>query len=158
MGLRFVPFPGPSSSGDQVFGERGRCDSSPPPSPPLGFLGVHLAHLLRRTSTVQNPEKPWLATKPACSLVDDASLGPRLPPFGFGCPLLPVTGGGWSAAGQLCSVLCSVSRPDGVFSSVQFSRSVMSDSLRPHGLQPGRLLHPGGFPGKNTGVSCHAVS
>ena len=27
---------------------------------------------------------------------------------------LPVTGGGWSAVGQLCSVLCSVSRPEGV--------------------------------------------
>ena len=24
LGLHFVPFPGPSSSGDQVFGERGR--------------------------------------------------------------------------------------------------------------------------------------
>ena len=41
-----------------------------------GFLGVQLAHLLRRMSTVQNPKKSWLAMKPACSLVDDASLGP----------------------------------------------------------------------------------
>ena len=63
----------------RVFGERGRCDFSPPPSPPLGFLGVQLAHLLRRTSTVQNPKKSWLATKPVCSLVDNASLGLRLP-------------------------------------------------------------------------------
>ena len=31
------------------------------------------------------------------------------------------------------------------FSSVQFSRSVMSDSLRPHGLQLARLLCPWGF-------------
>ena len=31
-------------------------------------------------------------------------------------------------------------------------RSVMSDSLRPHGLQPTRLLHPWDFPGKSTGV------
>ena len=57
MDLRFVPFPGPSSSGDQVFGEHGRCDLSPPPSLPLGFLGVKLAHLLRRMLTVQNPKK-----------------------------------------------------------------------------------------------------
>ena len=57
MDLRFVPFPGPSSSGDQVFGERGRCDLSPPLSLPLGFLGVKLAHLLRRMLTVQNPKK-----------------------------------------------------------------------------------------------------
>ena len=33
--------------------------------------------------------------------------------------------------------------------------SVMSDSLRPHGLQPTRLLCPWNFPGKNTGVGCH---
>ena len=31
----------------------------------------------------------------------------------------------------------------------------MSDSLWPHGLSPARLLHPGDFPGKNTGVDCH---
>ena len=35
------------------------------------------------------------------------------------------------------------------------SRSVMSDSLRPHGLQPTRLLHPWDSPGKSTGVGCH---
>ena len=28
----------------------------------------------------------------------------------------------------------------------------MSDSLRPHGLQPTRLLRPWDFPGKSTGV------
>ena len=31
----------------------------------------------------------------------------------------------------------------------------MLDSLRPHGLQPTRLLCPWDFPGKNTGVGCH---
>ena len=36
-----------------------------------------------------------------------------------------------------------------------FSHSVMSDSLRPHGLYPARLLRPLHFPGKNTGVGCH---
>ena len=30
LGLRFVPFPGPSSSGDEVFGERNCCNLSPP--------------------------------------------------------------------------------------------------------------------------------
>ena len=35
------------------------------------------------------------------------------------------------------------------------SRSVISDSSRPHGLQPTRLLHPWDFPGKSTGVGCH---
>ena len=30
LGLCFVPFPDPSSSGDEVFGARDRCDLSPP--------------------------------------------------------------------------------------------------------------------------------
>ena len=33
----------------------------------------------------------------------------------------------------------------------------MSDSLRPYGLQPTRLLCPWDSPGKNTGVHCHAL-
>ena len=32
---------------------------------------------------------------------------------------------------------------------------VVSDSLRPHGLQPTRLLPPWDSPGKSTGVGCH---
>ena len=35
------------------------------------------------------------------------------------------------------------------------SRSVMSDSLPPQGLQPARLLCPWDFLGKNTGRGCH---
>ena len=35
--------------------------------------------------------------------------------------------------------------------------SVMSDSLRPLGLKPTRLLCPWDFPGKNTGLGCHAL-
>ena len=37
------------------------------------------------------------------------------------------------------------------------SRSVMSDSSLPQGLQPTRLLHPWDFPGKSTGVGCHCL-
>ena len=37
------------------------------------------------------------------------------------------------------------------------SCSVMSNSLRPHGLYPARLLCPRHSPGKNTGVGCHAL-
>ena len=33
----------------------------------------------------------------------------------------------------------------------------MSDSVRPHGLQPIRLLRPWDFPGKSTGVGCHCL-
>ena len=75
-----------------MLGERGLCDLSPPPSLPLGFLGVPLVRLLRCAiclfwvadlwlqpswwmSTVQNPKKSWLARKPSCSLVDDAAIG-----------------------------------------------------------------------------------
>ena len=36
-------------------------------------------------------------------------------------------------------------------------RSVTSDSLRSHGLQPARLLCPWNSPGKNTGVGCHSL-
>ena len=36
LGLRFVPFPRPSSKGDQVFGECGRCYLSSPLSMTLG--------------------------------------------------------------------------------------------------------------------------
>ena len=39
----------------------------------------------------------------------------------------------------------------------KWSRSVVSDSSQPHGLQPTRLLHPWDFPGKSTGVECHCL-
>ena len=39
----------------------------------------------------------------------------------------------------------------------KWSRSVVSDSSRPHGLQPIRRLHPWDFPGKSTGVGCHRL-
>ena len=37
------------------------------------------------------------------------------------------------------------------------SHSVVSDSQRPHGLQPTRFLRPWDFPGKSTGVGCHCL-
>ena len=39
----------------------------------------------------------------------------------------------------------------------KWSRSVVSGSERPRGLQPTRLLHPWDFPGRSTGVSCHCL-
>ena len=41
--------------------------------------------------------------------------------------------------------------------SVQFSCSVVSDSLRPHRLQHTRLLRPWDSPGKSTRVGCHCL-
>ena len=52
-------------------------------------------------SSVQNPKNSWLAMEPICSLVEDASLGLRLPLSSSGCPLPACLwqGMGWSAAG-----------------------------------------------------------
>ena len=44
------------------------------------------------------------------------------------------------------------------FSSNRFSSVTQSClTLRPHGLQPTRLLCPWDFPGKSTGVRCHCL-
>ena len=50
--------------------------------------------------------------------------------------------------------------PDHCFCSFFIERSpcsVLSNSLRPRGLQPTRLLCPWDSPGMNTGVGCHSV-
>ena len=39
----------------------------------------------------------------------------------------------------------------------KWSRSALPDSLRPHGLQPTRLLCPWDIPGKSTKVGCHCL-
>ena len=39
----------------------------------------------------------------------------------------------------------------------KWSHSVMSNSSRPHGLQPTRLFRPWDFPGKSTVVGCHCL-
>ena len=68
-----------------------------PLSLPFSFLGIQPVHLLMKMLTVQNSKKSWFAMKPACSLVDNASLGPRLPPSGSGCLHLPVIRGEWAS-------------------------------------------------------------
>ena len=40
---------------------------------------------------------------------------------------------------------------------LKLSCSVVSNSSRPHGLQPTRLLRPWDFPGKSTGVGCRCL-
>ena len=40
----------------------------------------------------------------------------------------------------------------------KWNHSVMSNSSRPHGPQPTRLLHPWYFPGKSIGVGCHCLN
>ena len=39
----------------------------------------------------------------------------------------------------------------------KWSRWVLSDSSRLHGLRPTRLLHPWDFPGQSSGVGCHCL-
>ena len=39
----------------------------------------------------------------------------------------------------------------------KWSRSVVSNSSRPHGLQPTRLFCPWDFPGKSSRVDCHCL-
>ena len=41
--------------------------------------------------------------------------------------------------------------------TLKWSCSVASDSLRPHGLWPTRILSPWDFLGKNIGVGCHLL-
>ena len=97
LGLHFVPFPVPSSPGDQVLGECSHpqldAESYCLPSPSRSVFWVYSRYAfsgvlylfwgadlwLRPSqwmSTIQNPKNSWLAMKPACSLVEDASLGP----------------------------------------------------------------------------------
>ena len=47
--------------------------------------------------------------------------------------------------------------PSPMHESEKLSHSVVSNSLRPHGLQPTRLLRPWDFPGKSIGVGCHCL-
>ena len=53
-------------------------------------------------------------------------------------------------------VLCVLNLNEGCCCAV-LSCSVVSDSLRPPGLYPSRLLCSWNSPGKNTGVVCHAL-
>ena len=55
--------------------------------------------------------------------------------------------------------LCGLPFPPPMHESEKWkwSHSVMSDSSRPHGLQPTRILRPWDFPGKSTGVGCHCL-
>ena len=59
----------------------------------------------------------------------------------------------WTAAYQALQSM-GFSRQE-YWSGVPLPSLVVSDSLRPHGLQPIRLICPWDTPGKNFGVGCH---
>ena len=54
---------------------------------------------------------------------------------------------------SVCFLLATIKKI--FFGMLKVKSSVMSDSLRPHGLQPTRLLCPWAFPGKSSGVGYH---
>ena len=118
MGLRFVPFPGPSSSG--VW--RARSLRLPAfPGPAAQFSGCTAGVPSQEDGSCPEPQED-LAKKPACILVGNASLGLRLPPsspYGSGC--LSPEGDGLQLAISVPSfVLCAVL----VFSYVRAFRVV----------------------------------
>ena len=89
---------------------------------------------------------PWAVHKalvyPSCVL-KPVSASPSLP---LHLSLTPLPLGNHRSILGVCDS-ASVSESE--------SFSVVSDSLRPHGLWPMRFPHPWSFPGKNTGVGCH---
>ena len=94
LGLRFVPFPGPSSSG--VWRARSlRLVAFPVPA--AQFSGWTAGAPREADGDCPGPPEV-LAKKPACSLVGSLS-GAAIAPFRPFWLWLPVTGGGWSAAG-----------------------------------------------------------
>ena len=136
LGLCFVPFPGPSSSGDQVLGKYTLlqvggegCILSPPLSQLLSFLGVQQVRLLRCAVCLFWGADLWLLTLPAdvnhpesqvlvsnwepdrtdSSLVEDAVSGAEIAPFQLWLPpaCLPASGRGWASPQP--AVLCSES-------------------------------------------------
>ena len=106
LGLRFVPFPGPSSSG--VWRAR---------SPQLVTFSAAAAQLSGWTASAPReaecdcPAPPEvLAKKPACSLASEVSPGLQLPlssPYGSGC-LSPAGDSLQPAFSAPSFVLCSV--------------------------------------------------
>ena len=58
---------------------------------------------------------------------------------------------------DLCTKFLKIGQKTNLSQKMEWSCSVVSDSLRPHGLEPTRLLHPWNFPGKSIGVCCHVL-
>ena len=68
-----------------------------------------------------------------------------------------ILGGSKNQCGSNCSheLKDSCSLEENLWQTFSVSRSVVAASLRPHGLQPTRLLCPWDFPGQDTGVGCY---
>ena len=61
----------------------------------------------------------------------------------------------WSVLSKTFCLVWGVGPSFVLFACVCLVTQVLSNSLRPHGLWPTRLLCPWDFPSKNTGIGCH---
>ena len=97
-----MPFPGQNSSGDEVFGEHGSCDLSPPPFLHLGFWFSGCTTGAPSQVDVDSPEpqEVLVSKEPAYNFVANVSLGLRLPSSGSGCLSLERDGLQWASSVQ----------------------------------------------------------
>ena len=112
LGLRFVPFPGPSGSGV------GRARSLRLwPFPAAQFPGSTAG--VPSQAGDDRPEPPeGLVSKEACLHFGRQCLSwAAIAPFQPLRLWLPVAREGWSAAGYFCSILCSVRSPGSILCS-----------------------------------------
>ena len=63
----------------------------------------------------------------------------------------------WVTLGKKHYLSEDLRRPHPCKNVINYSSNEHDYSLRPHGLQPARLLCPWDSPGKDTGVGCHAL-
>ena len=94
LGLIAIPVPAARFSGCTAGTPSQVCHVS--------LLGSwSLAATLPADADHPESQEVLVSNKPACSLVDDASLGLWLPPSGSGCPGLPVSSGVWAGCSRL---------------------------------------------------------
>ena len=126
-----------------VWGYPGPC---PPPS---GGCDLHPS---ATCFVIRGPNHAWLPPSPVCL------LPPSHPPLSLPPHPLPRAHGGKRplvASSPLLPHLTPVLLV--VTGARSGSRSITSDSSRPHGLQPPRLLCPRDSPGKSPGVGCRSL-
>ena len=102
-----------------------------------------------KASLKLNIQKMIMASSPITSWPIDAEKVETVTDF--------ILGGSKNQCGSNCSheLKDSCSLGENLWQTFSVSRSVVAASLRPHGLQPTRLLCPWDFPGQDTGVGCY---
>ena len=118
----------------------------------LYFLLSHCIHECKVTSVMSNSVWPYgLYSLPGSSVHE------IFPGKNTGVGTFSSRGSSWSRNWTRASYVSAVAC--GFFTTkwLSVSCSVVSDSLRPYGLYPTRLLCPWDSPGKITGVGCHSL-